>query len=275
MKNKGSFLAQYGPWALIAGASTGIGEAYARQLAQRGMHLVLVARGREKLETLARELRDRYAVHVRPIAIDLGSEHLLDELLPQVNDLEIGLLIYNAGNSEVREFMRASLEDLLAIFNVNCRGPLLLCHALGPAMVRRGRGGVILMSSMAGLQGSGLVADYAATKAFDMVLGEGLWEEWRHHGVHVVSVVAGATLTPTVISRVNQERLKRSPAMLPDDVAREALEALGQGPRKVIGTFNRLGAVLLERFLPRRLRVRMITRETRRMFVKPDQGARS
>ncbi|MEN6472953.1 MAG: SDR family NAD(P)-dependent oxidoreductase [Syntrophaceae bacterium] len=273
MKDKASFLARYGPWALVAGASTGIGEAYARQLAQRGMNVVLLARGREKLETLARELRDHYAAQVRPIAIDLGSEHLLDELLPQVDDLEIGLLIYNAGNSEVREFTQAPLEDLLAIFNVNCRGPLLLCHALGPGMVRRGRGGVILMSSMAGLQGSGLVADYAATKAFDIVLGEGLWEEWRHHGVHVLSVVAGATLTPTVMHRINQEELKRSPAMLPDDVAREALDALDKGPRRVIGTFNKLGAVLLERLLSRRLRVRMITRETRRLFVKPDQGA--
>jgi len=273
MENNASFLAQYGPWALIAGASTGIGEAYARQLAQRGMHVVLLARGWEKLETLARELRDRYAVQVRPIAIDLGAEHLLDELLPQVDDPEIGLLIYNAGNSAVREFTQAPLEDLLAIFNVNCRGPLLLCHALGPDMVRRGRGGVILMSSMAGLQGSGLVADYAATKAFDIVLGEGLWEEWRHHGVHVVSVVAGATLTPTVMSRINQEELKRSPAMLPDDVAREALDALGKGPRRVIGIFNKLGALLLERLLSKRLRVRMITRETRRLFVKPDQGA--
>lgn len=268
MNNKSDFSAQYGPWALIAGASTGIGAAYARQLAQRGMHVILVARGREKLEALARELREDFSVFVRTLSIDLGSADLLDELMPQVENLEIGLLIYNAGNSEVREYAQASLTSILSIFDVNCRGPLLLCHALGRKMVERGRGGVILMSSMAGLQGSGLVVDYAATKAFDIVLGEGLWEEWRHHGVDVLSVVAGATLTPTVIERVNHDQLKRAFAMLPDEVAREALGYLGQGPRRVIGTFNKLGAFLLERLLTRRLRVKMITRETRRLFVR-------
>lgn len=223
MENERTFLAQYGPWALIAGASTGIGAAYARQLAQRGLHLVLLARGRERLEALAQELHTRYAVRVRVIAVDLGAETLLAELLPQIDDLEIGLLVYNAGNSEVRAFAPAALEDILAIFHVNCRGPLLLCHALGGKMVARGRGGVILMSSMAGLQGAGMIVDYAATKAFDIVLAEGLWEEWRHQGVDVLAVVAGTTRTPTVMHRINPDRLQSAPSMHPEAVAREAL----------------------------------------------------
>lgn len=241
MEKGRSFLTRYGPWALIAGASTGIGAAYARHLVQRGLNLVLVARGRERLEALAQEVRTRYAVGVRAIAIALGAETLLTDLLPQIDDLEIGLLVCNSGHSDVREISQSSREGILAIFQVNCRGPLLLCHDLGGKIAARGRGGVIRMSSMAGLQGTGMIVDNAATKAFDIVLAEGLWEEWRHQGVDVLAVVAGTTRTPTVMRRINPDRLHSVPSMHPEAVAREAPAPLGKGPRRVIDTFNKWG----------------------------------
>lgn len=265
MKTKEEFLEQYGPWALIAGASTGIGKAYARQLAEKGLNLVLLARGKEKLGTLANELESQYSIKAHTISIDLSNHDLLEQLKPQVDDLEIGLLIYNTGNSETREFCNGTIDGILKILDTNCRGALLLCHEFGCKMVKRKKGGVILMSSMAGLQGSGLVTDYAATKAFDIVLGEGLWEEWRHHGVDVLSVVAGATKTPA-IAGLSEKQVKQARAMLPDDVAREALAYLGKGPRRMMGFFNKMGAFFLERVLPRRLQVEMVTKETIKLF---------
>ncbi len=264
-KSKEEFLKQYGPWALIAGGSTGIGEAYARQLAEKGLNLILMARGKKRLEVLSSELKSQYSVEVRPIPIDLSHHDLLDQLKPQVDDIEIGLLIYNTGYSETREFCEGTIDGILKTLDINCRGALLLCHEFGCKMVKRNRGGVILMSSMAGLQGSGLVSDYAATKAFDIILGEGLWEEWRHHGVDVLSVVAGATKTPT-FANLSEDKIKQARAMLPEDVAKEALEYLGKGPRRMMGSFNKMGAFFLEHVLPRKLQVEMVTKETIKLF---------
>lgn len=265
IKNKEEFIEQYGPWALIAGSSTGIGEAYSRQLAEKGLNLVLMARGMERLENLATELKSQYSIKVRPIAIDLSNQDLLDQLKPQVDGLEIGLLIYNTGYSETRDFCKGTIDGILKTLDINCRGVLLLCHEFGCKMVKRKKGGVILMSSMAGLQGSGLVSDYAATKAFDIVLAEGLWAEWRHYGVDVLSVVAGATKTPT-LANLSEGKTKQARAMMPEDVAKEALGYLGKGPRRIIGSFNKTGAFFLEHVLPRKRQVEMVTKETIKLF---------
>jgi short-subunit dehydrogenase len=265
MKSKEEFQKKYGPWALIAGASTGIGEAYSRQLAEKGLNLLLIARGKERLENLANELQSQYSIEARPIPIDLSTHNLLDQLKPQVDDLEIGLLIYNTAYSETRNFTEGKIEGILKTLDVNCRGVLLLCHEFGSKMVKRKRGGVILMSSMSGLQGSGLVSDYAATKAFDIILGEGLWAEWRHYGVDVLSVVAGATKTPT-LAKLSEGKTKQPHAMQPEDVAKEALGYLGKGPRRMMGPLNKIGAFFIEHFLSRKLQVEIVTKETIKLF---------
>ena len=182
-----TFAERYGKYAVVAGASAGLGEAFARELAARGLHLVLLARRGDLLETLAAELRQACSIDVRTAAVDLGAPDLLAKLRAAVAGLEIGLVVYNAAHSLIGPFLSQSLDDKLRIVDVNCKGPLVFADEFGRAMAARGRGGLLIMASMAAAQGSPLVATYAASKAFDLVLAEGLWEELGKHGVDVLA----------------------------------------------------------------------------------------
>jgi len=258
-----SFRDRYGPWAFIAGASAGIGEAFARQLAARGVCLLLVARRAEALSRLAAELTAAHGVEVRHVAADLARADLLGVARALAGDAEVGLLVYNAAYSAIGPFLDRPLEEQLRVIDVNCRGPLTLAHAFGGGMARRGRGGILLMASLAGSQGGPLVASYAASKAFDLVLAEGLWEELGRRGVDVLACRAGATRTPGYASSSPK---KDMPLMEADAVAGEALAALGRGPSVVAGGLNKLAAFLFARVLPRRTAIRIMGRATRRLY---------
>ena len=161
---------RYGPWALVAGASDGIGASFASALAARGLDVVLVARRQAALEQLAAEIRAAHRVVVRTIVADLGTPAGLDTVLESTED--IGLLVCNAASAPVAAFLELSTAQIDAMLDLNCRAAARLTHALGNRMVARGRGGVILLSSVAGNQGSALVTHYAATKAYLRVLAE-------------------------------------------------------------------------------------------------------
>jgi uncharacterized protein len=150
---------------------------------------------------------------------------------------------------------------------VNCRAPLTLAYLFGARMAERGRGGIILMSSLAGLQGGPFIANYAATKAYNLVLAEGLWAEFSHHGVDVLACCAGAIATPgyNAVATTPTSRFAPTP-MQPEVVASEALEALGRGPSYVPGVANRAIAQLMRRLLPRTTSVRLMERNTRQLF---------
>jgi short-subunit dehydrogenase len=152
------------------------------------------------------------------------------------------------------------------VLDVNCRGPLVLAHRLGGAMARRGRGGLLLMASLAGGQGNPWLASYAASKAFEIVLAEGLWAEWRERGVDVLACRAGATRTPAFQATRPRAEV---PTMAPAAVVEEALAALGRGPTAVAGRLNRLAAFLFTRLLPRRAAIRIMERATRRLYEVP------
>jgi short-subunit dehydrogenase len=257
------FRERYGPWALVAGASAGLGEAFARELAARGLRLVLLARRADALERLAAELREAHGVEVRTAPVDLGRADLLEVVGPLAANLEIGLLVYNAAHSVIGPFLDRPLTEQLRVVDVNCRGPLLLAHALGAPMARRGRGGIVLMTSLSGSQGNPWLASYAASKAFNLVLAEGLWSELRGRGVDVVACRAGATRTPGFAA----SHPKRSvPLQAPEEVVARALAALGRGPTVVTGGLNRLAAFAFARLLPRRMSIRIMERATRRLY---------
>jgi hypothetical protein len=254
----------YGPWALIAGASSGLGAEFAAQLAAVGLNVILVARRAEPLEELAATLRSTHGVEVRTASIDLAAPDLQERARACAEGLEIGLLVYNAAYSCIGPFLGQSLDDKLRILDVNCRGPLVLAHEFGNAMAARRRGGIILMSSMAGIQGAPMIATYGATKAFDRVLAEGLWEELGAHGVDVIACCAGATRTPTYEASkpVGQPPL----IMESGPVVTETLAALGKTPSFIPGMANRAAGFLMERFFPRFAAIRTMGKATRKMY---------
>ena len=197
------FAERYGPRALVAGGAIGMGAEYCRQIAAMGLDLVILDRDESALDATG-ELRSAPdAVDVVTAVVDLGQppEHLLDAVRRAVGDLEIGLLVANAAWSPVGRFIDTDLAALLTAIDINCRAPVVLVHELGARMAARGRGGIIVMSSLAAETGAANVALYSATKAFDLVLAEGLWYELRDRGVDVVAIRPGSTRTPGWQSR--------------------------------------------------------------------------
>jgi short-subunit dehydrogenase len=260
------FRRRYGPWALVAGGSQGIGASLAGELAARGLDLVLVARGSEALERRAQSLRSERGVQVRTVTADLADLASVDAVQEAVAGLEIGLLVLNAASAYTGLFLRSTAADSLRIVDTNCRTPLALIHRWVPAMVARRRGGVLIMSSMAGFQGAPLVTVYGASKAFLIGLGEGLAEELAPHGVDVLVCVAGATRTPSYLAGKLAERGKTAIETEPDQVARVAVRALGRKPVVIAGWVNRAVRLLLGRLLSRRAAVRLLHRGTRNLY---------
>lgn len=263
-----AFAGRYGPVAVVAGASEGIGAAFSRALAAKGFDLVLVGRRAEPLEILAEELRTAHDVAVRILPCDLADPTASDALLAECQGLEVGLVVYNAAAASVGRFLETPIESHARAVEVNARGPVLLVHAFARAMAARGRGGVVLMSSLTAFQGTPLVAAYGATKAFNLVLAEGLWDEFREHGVDVLACCAGATLTPGYERVTPPHAVSRfAPApQNPADVAREALHALGRRPVLITGRGNRIASFFMRRVLSRRLAVALLGREMRKRY---------
>jgi short-subunit dehydrogenase len=239
------FQTRYGPTALVAGCCQGIGLAFARLLAARGLDLVLVDVREDLLPGVADELSGSHGVNAHTVGLDVGERSAGERFRELAAEHEIGLGIANAAIGGVGPFLGESLDAHRARLAVNCGGALSLCHALAPPMIERGRGGLILLSSMAGLQGTGWVASYSATKAFDLALAEALWVELKPHGVDVLAVLPGSTDTPGMRSSTPRE--DRVVFMQPEEVAAEGLEALGRVPRHVCGEDNRKAAEALGR----------------------------
>jgi short-subunit dehydrogenase len=259
-----SFLARYGPWALVAGASEGIGASFARALAARGLNLVLLARRVGPLESLAAELSQRHGVQTKVLALDLTSPRLHAVVAERTKDLEVGLVVCSAALSLISGFLELELDDVLRSVDVNVRAPLVLAHLFGRRMAERGRGGVVLMSSVAGMIGSPYSATYAGAKAFVLGFGDSLWAELEPRGVDVVTCAAGPTETPTY-AQVRTSSFP--PVMNPDHVVRAALGALGKRPRVVPGLFNRLTTWLVAP-LPRTTTLRMIAAQTKKLATR-------
>ncbi len=229
------FPERYGRWAVIAGGSDGIGAAFAAEAARRGLDVAVVGRREDVLEAKAAELADTHGVDTRAIRADLTSAEGLERVARGTAELDVGLFVYNAGSSTVSsKLLDLPVEEHLAMLHRNCGGPLVLGHHFGARLRARGRGGLVLMSSVAALGGSSYQALYCATKAFDTILAEGLWHELAPEGVDVVGVLAGPTRTETMLR--TGERFED--AMDPAEVATGALDHLGRGPTFVPGEAN-------------------------------------
>lgn len=229
-----SLVPRYGDWALITGASSGIGVSLAREIAADGMNVVLSARRKDRLTSLAGDLERDFDVQTRVVAADLAERSGQTALLDGVADLEIGLLVNNAGLGYAGRFDLLDGEQLRRLVSVNCEAPLVLTHALVQGMRERGRGGVFFTGSIAGRQPLPLHAVYAATKAFDSFLAEALWAELRASNIDVVVLEPGSTETEfqAVAGEISHSGHSA------DDVARQGLAALGQQPSVIAGWIN-------------------------------------
>ena len=223
------------------------------ELAAKGLHLVLVARRRAELETIAKDLSARHGVETRVLAIDLANAAASNQIESETKNLDVGLLVTAAGFGTAGDFLDARLEDELAMLDVNCRAVMQLSLHFGKRFAQRGRGGMILFGSLVGYQGTPRAAHYAATKAYVQTLAEALHVELAPKGVDVLSSAPG----PVNSGFSARADMKMGAAEKPETVVRATLNALG---KKMTVTPGALSKVLTWSLMtaPRSLRVHIM-----------------
>lgn len=262
-----NFTERYGKTALIAGASEGIGAAFARSLAQKGMNLILVARRKDPLEQTVASIEKEYGVIVRCIVCDLADEDATDRIRNETGNTEVDVLICNAANSPIGPYLELSESSLMRTATVNMLTPMKMARHFGGFMVNRKRGAVILMASLAGFQGTPYIAAYSAAKAFNRMLGESLWYEWRTKGVDVIACCAGATETPGYIQSKPKSAGWLAPRIQkPEEVVTECLMKLGQVPSFIAGRGNRVASFFMHKVLSRKASVTNMGDTIRKMY---------
>ena len=265
------FSHRYGPWALVTGASSGIGEQFARALAARGLNLIVTARRAALLETLAADIGHRHGVRVEVLALDLSRQDFLPALTAACADKDIGLVVSNAGFGLKGENHRQDSAQLTAMLNVNCHAPMIVAWHFAPRLIERGRGGLLITSSMEAFVAFPYSAAYSATKAFSRWLGESLWVELRPYGVDVMVLAPGATDTEALTLQ-GFDKNQMTGVMTPADVVREALDRLGRRPVVLTGWLNRVFVGFLT-MLPRRAAV-LIAGKGMKMAIEQASKAR-
>lgn len=222
--------AKYGPWALIAGAE-GVGEELAKLLAAEGINIFLIARRVEPLEAVAERLRAAHEIEVRTLSLDLTSDTMLEQIQEATAELEIGMLVFNAGvDNRYADFHDRSLGNLKRVIALNVTGQSLLAYHFGGLMRERGRGGIIMLGAMLSLYGGRGMSTYAATKAYIYTLAQGLWTELKPKGVDVLGLIVGATKTPAYQRLGMPDVINGIQASDPAEVANEAMAVLGDEP---------------------------------------------
>ncbi len=255
------FEGRYGPWALVAGGSEGLGLAFVQALLDRGLRVLASSHDAGSLDeaVAALDAGDR----VVPVHADLATEAGVDATLAACDGREVGLLVANAAVAPRGRFLDTEVDELVAAVRVNVEAPVRLARAMAPAMRERGRGGIVLVSSLSSLQGTAVFSTYAATKSFLRVQAEGLWEELRRDGVDVLAAVPGTIDTPGL--RASAPRGGPRP-VAPVLVAEATLDALGEGPVVFPTRRDRAAAAVLQRAVGRRRAIRMVSSTTRRMY---------
>lgn len=256
-------VARYGPWALVTGASDGIGKAMAEQLTSAGMSLILVARRGEVLTELADTWQLLQRISIITVAADLAHQDAIAQIATATADLDVGLVVLAAGYGSIGEFTAATTESDADMIAVNIGAVTALAHLFGPRLARRRRGGMVLFGSILGWQGGPLQATYAATMAYNQSLAEALRVEWQRAGVDVLSVAPG----PVHTGFADRARMRMRAAATPEVVARAAMAGLGRRGTVVPGIRGKVQTYGL-RSAPRRLRVRIMHRISR-SFQQP------
>lgn len=233
----GDFADKYGPWALVLGASDGVGARFVEQIADRGVNVVMVARRQHVLDEVAAEVGKRIGVQTRTLAVDLTAPTAAADIISAVSDLTIGLIVYAAGGDpNFQRFLANPVEVGEALVQRNCIVMMRLVHHFARLMVSAGRGGIVILSSGAAFAGGPNMVVYGATKAFDMLFAEGLWSEIHDKGVDVLGLVLGKTDTPSLreleFRRGGIASMDETPqgAVSDEGVVVEAIENIANGP---------------------------------------------
>lgn len=252
-----TFQRRFGPWALVTGASSGIGRAFAIAAAGQGLDVVLVARRQAELGSVAATIREVHGRNTRILVEDLGDPEAPGRLLQATADLDVGLLVAAAGFGSSGPFLDADVAVEANMVDVNCRASLVLTHGFGRRLVSRGRGGIVLLSSIVAFQGAPFAANYAATKAYVQSLAEGLRVEFAPHGVRVVACAPGPiesgfaaragmrigrSQKPEVVAHATIARLDRAGTVRPGWLAKLLGGSLSMLPRA--GRVRAMGKIM-------------------------------
>lgn len=249
---------KHGPWALIIGASEGLGEIFAQRYAAQGINVALVARNAQKLDGLAERIGASSSAETRVIAADLTASGMLETISAATGDIEVGTLIYVAGaGGDPHLLIDQPLDEAMTTINLNVVGQTLLARHFGKAMAERGRGAIVLVGSLGCIAGSKRLAVYTAAKAYTQILAEGLWAEMAPLGVDVAGLLIGRTRTPA-LERSEFGEESDMPVAEPDAVVDFAIENLQEGPIIVPPELQQSFDAL--RSMPRRKAVQIMTK---------------
>lgn len=248
-----SLTKRYGGWAIVTGASSGIGRRFAHRVATDGMNLVLVARSEDALQQTADEIHDQYAVQTRVLTLDLSQPISREILDRETVDLDVGLLINNAAVEQRGTFVRHSIEEIRQGLELNVTAPTELAQIFGRRFVKRGHGGIVFISGSIAYQAVPYLANYAAAKSHQLNLAEAMYYELKPYGVDILALAPGLTKTP-MVRRLEESINFGRIGMLkldPDLSAAAGLKYLGRKPSHTVGLQYQVFALLTKRVLSR------------------------
>lgn len=266
MPNPQTFRERYGEWALVAGAAQGLGYAFAEALSKRQMNVILLDREADLLAQSIDKLQQQFPhLQYKAIHLDL-SQPFPANFLENFASRPIGLLVYNAAFAPMGKFAEQTLDTHQQVLQTNCMSAVALIQQLLPLFQHQKRGGIVLISSLIGLQGSAFLANYAASKAYLRVLGQGLWAELQPEGIDVLVSSPGAVATPSFLQQHPHHRFPKP--LQPDWVAEQTLQQLGKRPFFIPGRINRWIARLLTHLLPLRLALKSSSQQLYKLWAK-------
>lgn len=266
MKTENNLLTKYGTWALIAGGADGLGKAFAQRFAEQGFNLVIIDINEQALTDIEQQFSETYGIEVRTICKDLSAADVVEQITSTTEDIDIGMLVYNACYCKTELFVDSSMADHLKLIDINCKTPALLSYWFGKKMIARRKGGIILVGSMGGLQGLPLISHYAASKSYQMILAEGLWDEFKPYGVDVLCSVIGQTSTPAFLKDNRDKDGGLLKIMPPEEVVDETLAQLGRQPSFIPGASNRFIAWLMRTLMSRQKAITIVGKTNRAKY---------
>jgi short-subunit dehydrogenase len=261
------FLKRYGQWAMVAGAAEGLGSAFCEELARNGLNLIMVDVKEAEMESLSGRLKAKYHIETRTVIQDLSAAGAFETCIEAIKVTGCRLLVYNAAYSRVKPFLSAASDEPDLYVDVNVRTPLKLVYAFAGYLKDEGKpGGILLMSSLAGIWGTRLVSIYSGTKAFNLLLAEALSFELKEYQIDISACCAGATATPGYLGTNPAKSLLGPNIMKPSKVAAIALRKLGEKTVIFPGFGNRLNYFILTRLLPRRISVALVNKVMKKTY---------